>query len=607
MPVDWTLQRAVLPISGADPGAPSTRTAVPPRRAIALKLSEHVLAQLQTVLAQHKPATLEQAAALKGLVQIDLSETPSLIVNGATFPLILAAEPKHSELARIAASATASTASATPPLEPFATVSHKASVKPGGNLAKVGQTLRETREQAEKQREGRKAVLIETAPNRSSSQHKRKLSDSRDQSPAPSRNASPAPPRHASRLTVVPNKMPHGHSRLAQTAKASSSSVASGKSDVTDAIQSNTDVNDEKIATAKDKPTAQAQSAPLEAKGTSQGSSPAESASSSTSSAMSVNQSTSTGRTSLSTLGSPAAAVADLPTGAETAESGDMEKSEPGSKASQDPSKDVSEQSRAPSDDSATKPRPRSGSWASYVLDKGGDVIKSAGNMLRSSTKRSSDAATAPASIPEEETSESVAKKRRVSVAPDLQDGTTPGISSKLSGLPSTKIPKLHPTKQVKKDSNGKTSSGSRRKERVKAERWYSSSSDEDAEGEEDVDPQQSDSVHAPPKQSRTSPASTTARPNLSSSISVVPTFANATVDDFTTLSQRFTTLFKTYETLHNLLTTEQQALKAGSAGEFDLTMTDSLVKKLIGMRLELGRIQERLTTLKKQSAAAST
>ncbi|KAM0790634.1 hypothetical protein ACM66B_004496 [Microbotryomycetes sp. NB124-2] len=624
MPVDWAVQRQVLPISGADSNAP-TRTGVPPKRAIALKLSEHVLTRLQAVLARHKPSTPEQAAAIKGAVQIDLSETPSLVVEGVVYPLILTPEPRHSELARIGATGPKSasgTTPAAPPIEPFATVSHKASVKPGGNLAKVGQTLRETREQAEKEREGRKAVLIETAPARTASQHKRTLSDSRDQSPASSRNSSPAPPRHASRLTAVPAKLPHGHSKLANSAKAAAPVATTtkdkangdGKSSVRDG---DGDAKSQPQArTIKPSPPADAASKQQ----ATQGGSPAESATSSSSSS-SIDQSTSTGRTSLSTVGSPVAAVADSPAKSATIEDKKEDKDESSKVGAKFDADKVAEQRDSSTVEvSAPKARPRSGSWASYVIDKGGDVIKSAGNMLRSSTKRS-DAP--PASIPEEEAT--VAKKRRVSVVTDLQD-STPGSSPKVSGLPSVKIKKVSgasaSSKSTRRESSSATGRASKRKERVKAERWYSSSSDEDAEGEDDVEPHQSDSTTASAavtsaaasnskKRPRTSSTSATttirsASPGKTSSISVIPTFANATVEDFESLSLRFNSLFKTYSTLHTLLTTEQENLKAGGTGEFDLDMTDSLVKKLIGMRLELGRIQEKLTTLKNKSVVSS-
>ncbi|KAK4056985.1 hypothetical protein OIO90_001885 [Microbotryomycetes sp. JL221] len=624
MRVDWTTPRQVLPISGANDQATASTSSksAPPKRAIALRLTEHVLNQLQAVLNAHKPTTLDEAAALKGKVQIDLSDNPSLIIDGKLYPLTLTAEPRNSELARLGNQSATNGNTAVPTLQPFATVSHKATVKPGGDLTKVGQTLRETREQAEKEREGRKAVLIETTTNRGNA-HKRTVSDSRDASPATSRGSSPAQARHASRLTAVPTKTPHGPSKLVQRENGFPAGATTSTASNTAAENKMTakSARTDKLASKPTKAQNDATSPPASS------ASPAESTGSSSSS---HNQSTSTGTTSISTAASPSTIATTVP----PARSQSALQKANAETESVDPDKSRVGKDKAQVKDETTGIA-KSETDASRIAGEGSSE-------LRSSVKR-------PSAPPLEDESEGSIKKRRVLEADHTTNGniespapagvkatsaaSTPGLSPSVSGaLSSTKIKKnktpvdgstvpslAATTTRRKRDSISAgfkaSSSSNKRKERLKAERWYSSSSDEDADGDPDSELESSHSATASKqkKQKRTnlvsdshstavSVATTSSAPQPK--ISVVPTFADATVDDFETLSTRFHTLYTTYYSLHRMLTSEQAALKDGGSGQFDVVMTDALVKKLIGMQLELGRIQEKLTSLKTKSSS---
>ncbi|BGP18550.1 hypothetical protein JCM10213v2_006616 [Rhodosporidiobolus nylandii] len=145
------------------------------------------------------------------MLQVDLGANPALVVNGVSHPLALHPEPPHTELVRLPVSSRE--------LQPIATLTHKASIKPGlKTLDKVAQSLRENRELAEKEREGKRAVLLDTAPGSRSSSHTRSTSANRHLSPAgsvPSRTSSPVPSASAahasrppSRLSAVPPKLP---------------------------------------------------------------------------------------------------------------------------------------------------------------------------------------------------------------------------------------------------------------------------------------------------------------------------------------------------------------------------------------------------------------
>lgn len=162
-----------------------------------------------------------------------MTPAQTLVVSGVSHALNLHPEAPDTELVRLSSASRA--------LEPVATITQRGSVKHGlADLEKAGQRARENREQAEKEKEGRRcvvasraswvdsglnslchsAVLLDSAPsttkNRSAS-HSRLLAStsSRPHTPIPSsapgsRTASPSStPRQPSRLTAVPPKPPH--------------------------------------------------------------------------------------------------------------------------------------------------------------------------------------------------------------------------------------------------------------------------------------------------------------------------------------------------------------------------------------------------------------
>ncbi|BGP34075.1 hypothetical protein JCM10296v2_005890 [Rhodotorula toruloides] len=194
-------------LAGTSAGAGGTT-----RKAIHLKLTEEVLAQL-VELARKAGSDAGGASALKGALKVDLGKTPTLLVGGVSHALNLHPEAPDTELVR--------PVSASRQLEAVATITQKGSVKHGlADLEKAGQRARENREQAEKEKEGRRAVLLDSAPSTSKSRsasHSRLLpsSSSRPHTPLPSsapasRTASPSStPRQPSRLTAVPPKPPH--------------------------------------------------------------------------------------------------------------------------------------------------------------------------------------------------------------------------------------------------------------------------------------------------------------------------------------------------------------------------------------------------------------
>ncbi|KAI5480048.1 hypothetical protein MNV49_002013 [Pseudohyphozyma bogoriensis] len=210
--LDLAHPRQVLPLAplaSPRPDAASSRS----RQAIQLKLSEHVLSELVALARNGSPGGMRLDLSSPTPLITFASPSPALpeqsfIINGVSYPLNLAPEPPHTELVR--------QNPATRALEPVASVTHKASFKPGGankaDLEKAGQHARTHREQAEKEREGRRAVLLDSAPNSRASSHTRSpsLNGGRNLSPAGtgSRNPSPAAPFHRppSRLSAVPPK-----------------------------------------------------------------------------------------------------------------------------------------------------------------------------------------------------------------------------------------------------------------------------------------------------------------------------------------------------------------------------------------------------------------
>ncbi|GAA5969414.1 hypothetical protein JCM11641_008108 [Rhodosporidiobolus odoratus] len=176
-------------------------------RAIHMKVTEEVLAQLMEM------ARSGGADRKGGVIKLNLGPSPSLTVSGVAHPLSLNPEPQHSEVVRLQ--------TASRELQPIATITHKASIKPIRSLDQIGQTLRENRALAEKEREGKRAVLLDAAPGSRSSSHNRSASANRAISPAglPSRTASPHPSsavlqRQPSRLMAVPAKAPTSSFRI---------------------------------------------------------------------------------------------------------------------------------------------------------------------------------------------------------------------------------------------------------------------------------------------------------------------------------------------------------------------------------------------------------
>ncbi|KAJ8293020.1 hypothetical protein OF846_003736 [Rhodotorula toruloides] len=229
MPLDLSHPRTLLPLASssastsvgtASAGSKGTKGLAgsgaggsgTTRKAIHLKLTEEVLAQL-VELARKAGSDAGGASGLKGALKVDLGKNPSLVVGGVSHALNLHPEAPDTELVRL------STASRQ--LEPVATIAQKGSVKHGlADLEKAGQRARENREQAEKEKEGRRAVLLDAVPSTSknrSASHSRLLhsTSSRPHTPLPSsapasRTASPSSTtRQPSRLTAVPPKTPH--------------------------------------------------------------------------------------------------------------------------------------------------------------------------------------------------------------------------------------------------------------------------------------------------------------------------------------------------------------------------------------------------------------
>ncbi|BGP26446.1 proteophosphoglycan ppg4 [Rhodotorula toruloides] len=229
MPLDLSHPRTLLPLAassastpggivsagskgikghaGSGPGGTGTT-----RKAIHLKLTEEVLVQL-VELAKKAGSDAGGASGLKGALKVNLGANPVLVIGGISHALNMHPEAPDTELVRLS--------SASRQLEPVATIMQKGSVKHGlADLEKAGQRARENREQAEKEKEGRRAVLLDSAPSSSknrSASHSRLLpsTSSRPRTPLPSsapasRIASPSSTlRQPSRLTAVPPKPPH--------------------------------------------------------------------------------------------------------------------------------------------------------------------------------------------------------------------------------------------------------------------------------------------------------------------------------------------------------------------------------------------------------------
>ncbi|KAM0755598.1 hypothetical protein T439DRAFT_7186 [Meredithblackwellia eburnea MCA 4105] len=199
---------------------------------IQLKLTDQVLAQLNNIVASSSSHGNQPSQ-----IKLNLNtNSPSLIINNIPYPLTLTPEPAHSQLVKLAHSSSPNLNSSTKrratELVTISNVSHKATVKPGANkgaIERIGLSLREKGELAEKEREGRRTVLLDTTPShsRSSSLSRQPAGPTPNTSPAlPSsstlgRAESPAPTsRQPSRLTAVPSKLPRTlHSAASTTSQ----------------------------------------------------------------------------------------------------------------------------------------------------------------------------------------------------------------------------------------------------------------------------------------------------------------------------------------------------------------------------------------------------
>ncbi|GAA6000703.1 uncharacterized protein JCM10292_000553 [Rhodotorula paludigena] len=248
MSLDLAHPRALIPLVPPDEPAPSAasgsasharssgpdgaseRTPTPrARTAVHLRLTEEVLAQL-VELAKKGPAGVPG-----GSIQVDFGAHPALLVNGVPHPLSLHPEAPHTELVRLTP--------ASRDLNTVAAVTHKGSVQHSkADLEKAAHRARENRELAEKEKDSRRAVLLDSAPSASHSRSNslNRAAPSRPHTPlsaalgngsssAPSsRTASPAgTARHPSRLTAVPPKPPTGTTfRIGKGAAPSSTALS---------------------------------------------------------------------------------------------------------------------------------------------------------------------------------------------------------------------------------------------------------------------------------------------------------------------------------------------------------------------------------------------
>ncbi|KPV73642.1 uncharacterized protein RHOBADRAFT_45603 [Rhodotorula graminis WP1] len=207
--------------AGAD-----VRPAPRARTAVHVRLTEDVLRELVDTARKGPPG------ALDGALRLDLGSQPAFIVNGVRHALSVHPEAPNTELVRLSSSSR--------DMQPIAAVTHRANVQHSkADLDKAGQRARENRELAEKEKDSRRAVLLDSAPTKL---HARSLSHNRPSRPhaplggpasAPSsRTASPASTgRQPSRLTAVPPKPPTSSSfRIGKGTVPSSIALARGAS-----------------------------------------------------------------------------------------------------------------------------------------------------------------------------------------------------------------------------------------------------------------------------------------------------------------------------------------------------------------------------------------
>ncbi|GAA5891186.1 hypothetical protein JCM8208_002532 [Rhodotorula glutinis] len=243
MSLDLAQPRAIRPlVPPPEPpaSAPSGGGAAPPGRAAAgdarptprtrtavhVRLTEDVLRELVDLARKGPPG------ALDGALRLDLGSQPAFVVNGVRHALSVHPEAPNTELVRLSSSSR--------DLQPIAAVTHRANVQhTKADLDKAGQRARENRELAEKEKDSRRAVLLDSAPAKL---HARSLSHNRPSRPhtplggpasAPSsRTASPASTvRQPSRLTAVPPKPPTSSSfRIGKGTVPSSIALSRGTS-----------------------------------------------------------------------------------------------------------------------------------------------------------------------------------------------------------------------------------------------------------------------------------------------------------------------------------------------------------------------------------------
>ncbi|GAA5854634.1 hypothetical protein JCM9279_001128 [Rhodotorula babjevae] len=211
---------AARPLGGDARPTPRARTA------IHVRLTEDVLRELVDMARKGPAGTLD------GALRLDLGSQPAFVVSGVRHALSVHPEAPNTELIRLSSS------SRDP--QPIAAVTHRANVQhTKADLDKAGQRARENRELAEKEKDSRRAVLLESAPAKL---HARSVSHTRPSRPhaplggpasAPSsRTASPASTvRQPSRLTAVPPKPPTSSSfRIGKGAVPSSIALSRGTS-----------------------------------------------------------------------------------------------------------------------------------------------------------------------------------------------------------------------------------------------------------------------------------------------------------------------------------------------------------------------------------------
>ncbi|GAA6061973.1 hypothetical protein JCM10212_005217 [Sporobolomyces blumeae] len=258
MPLDLSHPRYILPFaSGSDPTpargpprpAPSRPASTAPQGppAIHLRLNEETWTRL-TELAR------DQASGKLGKqplpIRLDAKDgvPTAFVLDGHAHVLSVNPEPPHSEVHRISPTSRS--------LEPIATITHRATIKTGAgaeNLSKLeraSQNLKKKREEAEREKEGRKAILLDSAPSLARSSSLSRGRPSNLASSPPSRTASPIsngvhPPssstttKHASRLTAT--SASSSSSKAANGSKGPTSSFRIGKGTLPAAISARQD------------------------------------------------------------------------------------------------------------------------------------------------------------------------------------------------------------------------------------------------------------------------------------------------------------------------------------------------------------------------------